>query len=65
MQLDELTPTGYFSEFSWHSFDEDESADLLPNPFEDAQLLATTHDAPRVAIEDNGSSGDQQKSVAD
>ena len=65
LELDELTPLGYFSEFSWHSFDEDEPADVLPNPFEDVQLLATTHDAPRAAIEDDGSPGDQQNSVAD
>jgi hypothetical protein len=65
MELDELTPTGYFSEFSWHSFDEDDTADALPNPFEDVQLLATMHDAPRAAIEDDGSPWGQQDSVAD
>ena len=65
MELDELTPSGYFSEFSWHSFDEDEPADLLPNPFEDAQMLATPNVASRAAIEDDGSPGDQQSSVAD
>jgi hypothetical protein len=65
MELDELTPTGYFSEFSWHSFDEDDPADVLPNPFEDAQLLATPDVVSLAAIEDNVSSGDQQNSVAD
>ena len=65
MELDELTPTGYFSEFSWHSFDEDEPADALPNPFEDTQLLATPDVALRAAVEDNGYSGDQQASSAD
>ena len=65
MELDELTPLGYFSEFSWHSFDEDEPADMLPNPFEDVQVLATTHDASRAAIEDDGSLRGQQDSVAD
>ena len=64
MELDELTPTGYFTEFSWHSFDEDEPADMLPNPFEDAQLLSTPDLASRAA-EDNRTSGDQQDSVAD
>ena len=65
MELDELTPTGYFSEFSWHSLDEDEPADLLPNPFEDAQMLATTQDVSRAAIEDDGSPWGQQTSAAD
>ena len=31
MDFDELQPTGYFSEFSWHSFEDDD----LPNtPFD-------------------------------
>lgn len=65
MELDELTPTGYFSEFSWHSFDEDEPADALPNPFEDDQPLTTYDVELRAAIGSNGYSGDQQASSAD
>jgi len=65
MELDELTPTGYFSEFSWHSSDEDELADVMPNPFEDADMLATSSDAPQASDAKAGSSQEEQATFAD
>jgi hypothetical protein len=42
MELDELEPTGYFSEFSWHSFEEDGPPDTTADLRDGIQLLAAT-----------------------
>jgi hypothetical protein len=52
MELDELEPTGYFSEFSWHSFEEDGPPDTTSDLRDDMQLLAATgQDQERLEAE--------------
>jgi hypothetical protein len=52
MDMDQLTPGGYFSEFSWHRIGEDDEAELDFDRFEGAQLIGTL---PEIAEPDDGS----------
>jgi hypothetical protein len=63
MEMDDLAPTGYFSEFSWHSFEEDGPPDTTPFAFDLPRLLTGTRNGAEVS--DADSSRDLQEAVID
>jgi hypothetical protein len=44
MEQDQLTPSGYFDDFSWHSVDEDDGRDAPSDPFEAMLVRAAPHE---------------------
>jgi hypothetical protein len=63
MEMDDLAPTGYFSEFSWHSFEEDGPPDTTPLAFDVPHLLVVSRNGAEVS--DADSNQDRQEAVTD
>ena len=62
MDFDELEPTGYFSEFSWHSYEEDGPPYSPFEPSDNGQLLVASGKAQeRSDAEARGGRQDNQE----
>jgi hypothetical protein len=65
MESDPLTTSGYFSEFSWYSLDDDDPREMSMAPFEELQMRVAPEELPLAYREKAQSPEDDAATRAD